>query len=153
MRKLLGVIFSVLVGVPMVSTEAQSDLFSDISRLLFPPGGGFDSYYSGGGSLADALATQQYKTFQACIGQGPFFQDGTGCPTPSNTYPHIYYYSCDFAKQHSTDTDIAAAKNICVGASNFGVKRERLYGGHICGYIIDTVYCFSASAPERPSRH
>lgn len=143
MRKLCGVIFLALIGLAIANSQSHS---ATKKKKPTPPRATVD-YFSEGGTLEEARSKYQGRTSQvfACIGQGPIMQDGTGCPTTSNTYPHLYYLSCDFADQHKYDTDIAAAKWICItslGASRFGVKRVRLYSGHKCGYIIDDVGCF-----------
>src|SRR5438552_1390909 len=72
---------------------------------------------------------QAQQTFSVCIGEGPIWGDGSGCPLKLDGY-----FPCDFAYQHPGDTDSAAAEQFCKakGGTSAGFKRLRSYGGHKC---------------------
>jgi hypothetical protein len=85
------------------------------------------------------VPTQVEKRLAACIGEGPLWPDGSGCP------PNLdHYFDCDFAYRNASDTDKASGEQICITerrASNFSVLRLNAYSGHRCGYIVDQVIC------------
>jgi hypothetical protein len=87
------------------------------------------------GILNGGAVAQQ--TFTGCIGEKVGFVDS--CP------PGIdYHYDCNFARQHPSGTDEAAASDFCIhvkGFTRFGVQRLRSYGGDNCGYIVDQTTC------------
>jgi pimeloyl-ACP methyl ester carboxylesterase len=93
-------------------------------------------------SAAAALGivpTHVEKRLAACIGEGPLWADGSGCP------PNLdHYFDCDFAYRNATDADKASGEQICKterGAADFSVLRLNSYSGHRCGYIVDQVIC------------
>jgi hypothetical protein len=87
----------------------------------------------------DGSRAQAQQIFYACIGEGGVWLDGSGCPANAG-----YYFECPFARAHPTDTDQAAANEICITYKAFkraGVQRLRSYDGHNCGYIVIQVTC------------
>jgi len=96
------------------------------------------------GALSAAAAlgfmpTHIEERLAACIGEGPLWPDGSGCPPGLD-----YYFDCDFAYRNATDTDKATGEQICITkkrAPDFEVLRLNVYYGHRCGYIVDQVIC------------
>jgi hypothetical protein len=86
--------------------------------------------------LMNSASAQQ--TFSVCIGEGPIWGDGSGCPPKLDGY-----FPCEFAYQHAGDTDSAAAEQFCrqKGHSRKDSQRIRSYNGHKCGYIVISVTC------------
>jgi hypothetical protein len=83
--------------------------------------------------LAIANPKPVQSTFVVCIG------DGIGCPENTSDFR----FDCGFARAHPTNTDSAAAEEICrVQHVNYNVQRLSVYGGGNCGGIRLRVTCF-----------
>ncbi|MBV9990850.1 MAG: hypothetical protein JOZ72_06100 [Alphaproteobacteria bacterium] len=98
------------------------------------------SSQSGGqcGTIGVTFSCAFQRNYSVCIGQYP-----GSCPGFGINNPLDQTFDCGFAASHASNTDQAAATQLCQSKGWAGgtAVRTHSYSGNQCGYIIDSVTC------------